>query len=136
MQLANQLDTFLLSVLLRQGDFGLAAVLEPVVEEFGLAEYFGEEEVEQAPELVQVVLEGGASQQQFALGVEFADDLGELTVLVLDLVGFVNDDVVPLDLLQTIEADSDPLEGGHDDVKLALVHHVGQDLLALITGSD
>lgn len=42
--------------------------------------------------------------------MEFPHDLGQLTVFVLDFMGLIDDDVVPFDLLQTIQADSDTLK--------------------------
>lgn len=45
--------------------------------------------------------------------MEFPHDLGELTVFIFDLVGLVDDDVVPFDLLQTVEANSDTLKASH-----------------------
>lgn len=42
--------------------------------------------------------------------MEFPHDLGQLTVFIFDLVGLIDDDVVPFDLLQTVEADPHSLK--------------------------
>lgn len=85
---------------------------------------------------MQVVLERGSGEKQLALGVKLPHDLRQLAVLVLDLVGLVDHDVVPFDLLQTVEADPHSLETSHQDVEFALIDHLRQNLLSLILGGN
>ncbi|GIX63107.1 NADH-quinone oxidoreductase subunit L [Babesia caballi] len=60
-------------------------------------EDLGEEEVEQRPQLLQVVLQRRAGDQQAVLGPEHADDLAQLGLLVLDAMCLIDDDVVEVE---------------------------------------
>lgn len=62
--------------------------------------------------------------------------MGELTVLVLDLVGLVYDYVVPSDLLEAVEANPHSLKTSDQYVELPLIYDLGQDLLSLILGGN
>jgi len=64
---------------------------EPVLELFVALEDVGHEEVEQTPELHEVVLERRAREQQPPLGVEVEQRLPALRAEVLDVVGLVKD---------------------------------------------
>lgn len=81
-------------------------------------------------------MERSTSEKQLALGVEFSDDLGKLTFLVLDLVGLVNNDVVELYLLQVAEADSDPFEGSHDNIEFSSRYALFYNILPFFFGGD
>jgi hypothetical protein len=65
--------------------------VEPLVELLGGREHLGQQEVEQRPELVQVILQRRARQQQAVLRVQRSNRHGELRCLVLQAVRFVND---------------------------------------------
>jgi len=60
-----------------------------------VAEHVGDQEVQQGPELVQVVLQRGAGNEEARLGLHFADRFGEARFFVLDPVRFVDHQVVP-----------------------------------------
>ena len=47
---------------------------------------------------MQVVLEGCPGQEKSVVGVQLAQLLGDLTLFVLDLVGLINDQILPLKL--------------------------------------
>ena len=68
---------------------------EPRVKVGNIAEDVWQQEVEERPELVQVVLERGPGDEQTSSRVEQANDLGEDRVDILDSVRLVNDDVFP-----------------------------------------
>ncbi len=68
--------------------------------------------------------------------MQFPDNLRKLTILILDLMCLIDDDVVPLDALETVQADTYSLETSHQDIELPLIHHVAQDLLTLILCCD
>lgn len=65
---------------------------------FSGGENIGQQEVQQCPQLVQVVLQRRAGQQQSVLRVEHAHCGTELTRLILQTMCLVDDQVVPGDL--------------------------------------
>ena len=79
----------------RHGERGV----EPLLEGVAALEDGGQQEVEQCPELGQLVLQRRARQQQppggHVVGVEH---LGQLAVVVLHAVALVHDHVLPPDL--------------------------------------
>ncbi len=85
---------------------------------------------------MQIVLEWSSSKEEFTLGVEFSDDLRELTFFVLDFVGFIDDNVMELYFFKVTEADSDTFKGGDDDIELACRYAFFDDILTLLFGSD
>ena len=64
-------------------------VLEALGELFQVIELVGHEEVQQAPELLHVVLERGSRDQQAVRRAEVVQGLVQLRVLVLQAVGLV-----------------------------------------------
>ena len=48
---------------------------------------------------MKIVLKRGSSKQEFALIAQSSYKLGQLTFLVFDFVGLVNDNVMPFDLV-------------------------------------
>ena len=60
----------------------------------GGAEHAGVEELEEAPQLAQVVLDRRAAEREAMVGLEQAGGLGGLGGGVLDRLRFVEDDVV------------------------------------------
>ena len=82
----------------------------------GVLEDVGEQEVEQRPQLVQVVLQRRAGDQQALLAVEHAYGFAELRVLVLDAVRVVDDQVLPRELLEGRPLGVGGFVRGHDDV--------------------
>jgi hypothetical protein len=85
---------------------------------------------------MKIVLEWSSSKEEFTLGVEFSDDLRELTFFVLDFVGFIDDNIMKLDFFKVAEANSDALKGGDNDVELAGRDAFFDDILTLLFGSD
>lgn len=65
MQFSYQLDSLLFGFLLGEG-FIFTWILEPVIKEVRVAEDLWEEEVEQGPEFMEIILKRSASEQQFA----------------------------------------------------------------------
>lgn len=80
--------------------------VEPLVELLGGREHLGQQEVEQRPELVQVVLQRRACQQQAVLRVQRSNSQRELRSLVLQTVRFVDD--LPTWTNNTISTKSQP----------------------------
>ena len=62
------------------------------------ATYVGQQQVEQTPQLLQLILQGGASQQQAAQGGEAVQITRQLALPVLHALRLINDDILPLDL--------------------------------------
>lgn len=75
---------------------------EPLLELLCAAEHLRQQEVEQGPQLVQVVLQGGTGDEQAIVGAEHAHHAGKHGVLVLDAVSLVNDDVAPVEALEVV----------------------------------
>lgn len=60
----------------------------------------GQDEVEQRPELLEVVLQRRSGDEEPSSRVENSDDLTEKRVDVLDSVRLVDDDVLPRELFE------------------------------------
>ena len=74
--------------------------VEPLVEVVRAVEDLGQEEVEEGPELVEVVLERSPGEQQPVGGLDLPDDHAQLALLILDSVRLVNHHVLPVELLK------------------------------------
>ena len=74
--------------------------IEPFVELLGRGKNVREEEVEQGPQFVQVVLQGSSGQKETECCAETSDCLAEHGGLVLETMGLVNDQVAPGKLLE------------------------------------
>ena len=72
----------------------------------------GQQKVQQGPQFVQIVLEGGARDQQPILGLDQPDHFGQFALLVLDPVRLVDDQVAPHELLQLAGGFQHHLVGG------------------------
>ena len=59
---------------------------------------------------MQVVLEGCSSQEKAISRIELPETLRDLTLLVLDLVGLINDDILPLELEALGHGETNALE--------------------------
>ena len=70
--------------LLYNGILVLFLPREPGIKGLRLSEYIGQQEVEQCPQLVQVVLQGSTCDEQSVPRAEKTDDLGERRLFVLD----------------------------------------------------
>jgi hypothetical protein len=57
---------------------------EPLIKCLGITKYIRKQEVKERPKLVQVVLQGGTSNEKAISGVEKANDLRQGRFLVLD----------------------------------------------------
>ena len=72
--------------------------VEPFVEILRVVEDIGQEEVEQSPQLVQVVLQRRSGDQQPIGCFELSDNFRQFRFLVFDAMGFVDDHVSPIEL--------------------------------------
>lgn len=97
------------------GGDGLA---EAVVERLFRTEETGHEEVEEAPQLEDVVLDGSTGEDETMDGSKRLDSLGELRLPVLDDVTFVKDAVVPIDLAEPLGVVASDVVGRDDAVVL------------------
>mmetsp|Transcript_9327 Transcript_9327/g.34919 ORF Transcript_9327/g.34919 Transcript_9327/m.34919 type:complete len:242 (-) Transcript_9327:2654-3379(-) len=77
-------------------DHVVQRVAEPVAELGPVREDVGHQKMHQSPKLHQRVLQGRASQQESPLRVEADQRVPPLALEVLDVVGLVQDEVVPL----------------------------------------
>ena len=109
----------LLDNVLLLGLLGRAGEGEPSVKVLGGPKHIREQEVEECPELMQVVLERGSSDQEAILADKESHDLGQHGIFVLDAVGLVNDDVVPGKLLEERLLKEDHLIGGDAHIKFS-----------------
>mmetsp|Transcript_28915 Transcript_28915/g.83963 ORF Transcript_28915/g.83963 Transcript_28915/m.83963 type:complete len:731 (+) Transcript_28915:2411-4603(+) len=74
--------------------------IEPLVELLRGREDVREEEVEQGPQFVQIVLQGSTGQEETVGRVEASHRLAEHGGLVLEAVGLVDDQIAPGELLE------------------------------------
>mmetsp|Transcript_27928 Transcript_27928/g.26964 ORF Transcript_27928/g.26964 Transcript_27928/m.26964 type:complete len:446 (-) Transcript_27928:715-2052(-) len=111
--------------------------VEPFLEFLAGGEDLGEQEVEEGPELTQVVLEGRPCEQDPMGGhVLLAEGECELALLVLHPVALIHDDVLPGDLAEGGLVVEDVLVGGDDHMELIILEVLSQEgplmLLALV----
>ena len=110
---------------------GGEGLVEPLVEGVHGGEDLRQQEVEQRPQLRQVVLQGRAREQHPMFGhVRGAQRLRELALRVLHAVALVHDDVLPDVLLQLRAVLHDVLVRRQQHVEIAVLHFVVVDLLA------
>jgi len=94
--------------------------VEPLLEGGAGLEDGGQQEVEEGPELGQLVLERRAGEEQAVRrDVGHVERVGELAVVVLHAVALVDDHVLPADLAQARLVPDHVLVGGGDHVELA-----------------
>lgn len=99
---------------------------EPLVEGRLGTEEAGHQEVEQAPQLEDVVLDRSPREDETMYGLDTLDGLRQLGLRVLDDVTFIEDAVVPVDVLQARNVVPDDLiRSDHNVVGLEL----GQELV-------
>ncbi len=107
----------------------------------GRGEDIRQQKVQQGPELVQIVLQRRASQQQSVLGVQHTHGGTELTGLVLQAMRLVDDQIMPGDLGQRRFLQVDDFVRGDDNVPLTLggaaggLEQLGGDLSTLLLGA-
>jgi len=77
-------------------------------------------EVEQRPQLLKGVLNGGPTQQQTVLGVQAFELTDQAAVTVLHALAFVDNEVRPLVLLQVAPVDDAHFVGGDEHLKYGL----------------
>ncbi len=106
-----------LVVVLVAFDHALERVGEPVLELAVGGEDVRHEEVHERPELHEVVLERGAGEEEAALGLEVEEGLPALGLEVLDVLGLVKDEVLPLLASEGGVVLDDELVAGDADVE-------------------
>lgn len=89
------------------------------------AEEVGVEEVEDGPEVVEAVFDGGAGEGETVRGREGAGGLGLTGGRVLDELGFVEDQRLPLDATEAGVVAPKVAIGGEDDIDLTGATHKG-----------
>jgi hypothetical protein len=99
-------------------------------------EDFGHDEVEQAPELLEVVVERSAGEQQAEGGLELVQGEEALGFIVFDLVRLVDDQRLPLYARQWRVADLRPLVVSDDDVELPRLQNLLQKILPRLNVED
>mmetsp|Transcript_12989 Transcript_12989/g.34537 ORF Transcript_12989/g.34537 Transcript_12989/m.34537 type:complete len:211 (-) Transcript_12989:803-1435(-) len=87
--------------------------VEPLVEGVRVGEHLGEKEVEQRPQLVQVVLQRRSGEKQLVVRGDGSKFAHQLAVEVLESMALVNDDVLEVVLLQELSV------GDHNLVRRA-----------------
>lgn len=92
--------------------------IEPFVELLGRGEDVREEEVEQGPQFMQIVLQRSSSQKETECCVETSDCLAKHGGLVLETVGLVNDQIAPGELLERPSFGVAHLVRGDTDIPL------------------
>ena len=63
-------------------------------------------------------------EKKLAIGFEFSDDFRDLAFIVFEFVGFVNDDVMPLNFSQGTQANPHAFETGNHNIEFSFVDEV------------
>ena len=106
-------------------------VRKPLIELTGVTEHFGEQKVEQSPELVKVVLKRRPGDQHAVVRRKRSKDDGKTRIFILQAVRFVDDDVTPMKLLQRSLLLDDHFVRRHAHVETARHQKLGLLRLAL-----
>mmetsp|Transcript_5634 Transcript_5634/g.14077 ORF Transcript_5634/g.14077 Transcript_5634/m.14077 type:complete len:265 (-) Transcript_5634:1604-2398(-) len=114
------------------GFFVVDFEVEPFVELLGGGEDVGEQEVQQGPQLVEVVLEGRSREEQPIGGPEAPDRGAEHAGVVLEPMGFVDHQVLPGELSEGLALRVAHLVSRHADVPLSGVFGVVVDELPVL----
>ena len=85
---------------------------------------------------MEVILQWCTGQKQAILAIKLTEALRDLTVLILQLVGLIDDDVLPLELEELIHAGSHYLERGQTHIELAWLQLVLENVFSLSLSSD
>ena len=110
----------------------LVADVEPLVELLVGREDIGQQEVEQCPQLMQVVLHGRASDEEARVRFKGAEHLRQLRLLVLHAVRLVDNQVAPRVLAEGALLLDDHLVARDAHVELAWLQLLGDEALALL----
>jgi len=98
---------------------------EPLLEVVAAVEHLGQQEIEQSPQLSQIVLKRRAREQQAVVAlVLLSEDVGELAFGVLHLVPLVNDDVFPVVFVELEPVLENEVVSSDADVPLGRLHHL------------
>ena len=100
----------------RLGRGAAVAALGDRAERGGAAEHAGVQELEERPELAQVVLDRGAGEREAVVGPEQARGLGGLRAVVLDGLRLVEDGVAEIHLRELDGVAAERAVGGEDQV--------------------
>ncbi len=98
---------------------GLIGVAEGAVgagEDAGVAEHAGVEKIEEGPEVAEMILDGSAGEGEAMAAFDEADGFGGFALGVFDGLGFVEDDVVEIDILEEGGVAAEGAVGGDDQV--------------------
>ena len=95
--------------------------IEPIVELFGTRKDIGDQEVEQSPQLVQIILQGSSGQEQTVPCLEGSDGTGEGRGFVLEAMCFINNEVGPGELVEDVAVHVAHLIGRHYNVPGAVL---------------
>eukprot|EP00047_Mylnosiga_fluctuans_P015592 m.47793 g.47793 ORF g.47793 m.47793 type:complete len:363 (-) comp6000_c0_seq1:3-1091(-) len=100
--------------------------VEPALEAVEIIKDVRQKEVKQGPQLCEVVLQRGASDQEAIGALEGLEVLDEAAVQVLDAVALVDDEILPRQIREEAAVFHDDLEGGYDnwEADLLLSHDV------------
>ena len=85
---------------------------------------------------MQIVLERSTCEQESVATVELAEALRNLTVLILELVSLVNNDIFPFEAQKLGHASSHSFKCRQTHIKLAWQEMILEKLLAMVFGCD
>ena len=109
-----------------------AIVPEPLLEHLGAIKHRRQQEVEQRPQLAEIVLQRRAREQKPAVASEPVEVPRQLPFPVLEPLRLVDYDVLPVNLAQLGAVPHDELVRGDQHVKLQLHHLRIEQLLPLL----
>lgn len=85
---------------------------------------------------MEVVLKWRTCEENAVSGIEDTQSLRNLRILILELVSFINDEVLPFELLEGSHAEANTLKSCEADIELARMKIFLQDALTLLLGGN
>ena len=114
----------------------LLIVPEPLLEHLGVVEHLRKEQVEQRPQLAEIVLQRRPREQQSTVAPELVQVARQSPLAIFQSLRLVDDDVLPVHLAELRAIAHDELVGGDEDVELELKHLLREDLGAFLSSAD
>lgn len=118
MQLLNHLIIFLFFFFVRQIGISLASEIKPFVKVLSWTKNVREKEVEETPELMDVVLQWSTSQQKSIFWIKLSNSLWCLTIFIFNFMSFINYNIFPIELHQWSHTNSDSFKSSNTYIKL------------------
>lgn len=105
------------SLLISEALVGFTSKIKPFVEVVWRGEDLWQQEVQQTPQLMEVVLQWCTSQQQSVLWFQLPDSFRCLRIFIFNFMCFVNYNVLPLELWKSTHTNSNGLKSCNANIE-------------------